>query len=470
MTEHSCDVVVVGAGLSGLTAARLLHKHDLDVAVVEASGRVGGRAFTLENRELGMVSDQGASLCVPAQSTLWQLIKDVGVKVWQQPPAETVYVTEDGVSRFTPTSLPTWNPLVRLDHYNVFSTMDRLANQIPPEEPWEAASAQEWDSCTMKDFFDRTVWFKSVRRITDAFVRVLACAEPEEVSMLWFLWLMGQTGGGRWATLVNPAAASAGEYRVSGGMQHLCKVLVEQLGDKVTLNCPITKVKNVEDGVLVTGNGATWKAKAVILAVPPPCYNKISLSPALPEAFHHITMGHVYKCTLYYKTNFWGNGRVQLFTDYPGCPFVYGFDDTIPGNKFPAFTAFITGKKATEAKEMTKEQRKDAFCQCLARAFTSESEVMQPLEYVEKNWNEEEYIGGGFGAYFPPGVLTSDRIFGRCRYDPTGRVFLAGVESATCGYGGLEGAVWAGKRAAEQVIAVVSRQVADGSHPEEMQN
>ncbi|CAH1265402.1 MAOA [Branchiostoma lanceolatum] len=339
MTEHSCDVVVVGAGLSGLTAARLLHKHDLDVAVVEASGRVGGRAFTLENRELGMVSDQGASLCVPAQSTLWQLIKDVGVKVWQQPPAETVYVTEDGVSRFTPTSLPTWNPLVRLDHYNVFSTMDRLANQIPPEEPWEAASAQEWDSCTMKDFFDRTVWFKSVRRITDAFVRVLACAEPEEVSMLWFLWLMGQTGGGRWATLVNPAAASAGEYRVSGGMQHLCKVLVEQLGDKVTLNCPITKVKNVEDGVLVTGNGATWKAKAVILAVPPPCYNKISLSPALPEAFHHITMGHVYKCTLYYKTNFWGNGRVQLFTDYPGCPFVYGFDDTIPGNKFPAFTA-----------------------------------------------------------------------------------------------------------------------------------
>ncbi|XP_066284277.1 amine oxidase [flavin-containing] A-like isoform X1 [Branchiostoma lanceolatum] len=467
MRKHTCDVVVVGAGLSGLTAARLLHKHDLDVAVLEASGRVGGRAFTLENPEMGMVSDQGATRCGPAMSTLWQLIKDVGVKVWQQPPTQMVYVREDSVSRFTPTSLPTWNPLVRLDHYNVFSTMDWLANQIPPEEPWEAASAQEWDSCTMKDFFDRTVWFRSVQRITDAFVSLLACAEPEEVSMLWFLWLMGQYGGGRWATLVNPKPP---QHRVSGGMQHLCKVLVEQLGDKVTLNCPITKVENVEDGVLVKGNGSTWEAKAVILAVPPPCYSKISLSPALPKAFHHITMGHVYRCTLYYKTNFWGNGdsSVQLFADYPGCLVVNAFDDTVPGNKYPAFTATITGKKAIKAREMTKEQRKDAFCQCLAKAFSSE-EAMQPLDYLEKNWNEEEYIGGGFSAYFPPGVLTCNKTIGWCRYNPTGRVFLAGAESATRGYGGLEGAVWAGKRAAEQVIAVVS-QGADDGNPEKIEN
>ncbi|XP_078596698.1 amine oxidase [flavin-containing] A-like [Branchiostoma floridae x Branchiostoma japonicum] len=464
MRKHTCDVVVVGAGLSGLTAARLLHKHDLDVAVVEASGRVGGRAYTVENAEMGMISDQGATRCGPAMSTLWQLIKDVGVKVWQQKPTQMVYVTEDSVSRFTPTSLPTWNPLVRLDHYNVFSTMDRLANQIPPEEPWEAPSAQEWDSCTMKDFFDRTVWFKSVRRITDAFVSMLACAEPEEVSMLWFLWLVGQTGGGRFATLVN---SNPPQYRVSGGMQQLCKVLVEQLGDRVTLNCPVTKVENVEDGVLVTGNGATWEAKAVVLAVPPPCYSKISLSPALPEAFHHFTMGHAYKCTLYYKTNFWGNGDtfMRLYSDYLGCLAVNAFDDTIPGNKYPAVTALITGRKAIEASQTSKEQRKDSICKCLAKAFSSE-EAMQPLDYVEMNWNEEEYIGGGFSAYYPPGVLTCYKTLGRCTYNSTSRVFLAGAESATQGYGFLDGAVWAGKRAAEQVIAVVS-QAADDSHPEE---
>ncbi|XP_019633848.1 PREDICTED: amine oxidase [flavin-containing] A-like isoform X1 [Branchiostoma belcheri] len=453
MRRYTCDVVVVGAGLSGLTAARLLHKHDLDVAVVEASGRVGGRACTLENPDLGMVSDQGAVRCGPPMSTLWQLIKDVGVKVWQQSPSQMVYITEDGVSRFNPTSLPTWNPLVRLDHHNVFSTMDRLANQIPPEEPWEALSAQEWDSCTMKDFFDRTVWFKSVRRITDAFVRAIACAEPEEVSMLWFLWLLGQTGGGRWATLVNP---NPPQFRVSGGMQHLCKVLAEQLGDKVTLNCPITKVENVEDGALVTSKEATWEAKAVILAVPPPCYSKISLSPALPEAFHHITMGRVYRCTLYYKTNFWGNGDrfVQLFADYPGCLVVNAYDDTVPGNKYPAFTATVSGRNAIEARKMTKEQRKNAICKCLAKAFSSE-EAMQPLHYEEKNWNEEEYIGGGFCGHFPPGVLTSNKTFGRC--NPTaGRVFLAGAESATRGYGFLEGAVWAGKRSAEQVRSTTS--------------
>ncbi|CAH1265392.1 MAOA [Branchiostoma lanceolatum] len=128
----------------------------------------------------------------------------------------------------------------------------------------------------------------------------------------------------------------------------------------------------------------------------------------------------------------------------------------------------ITGKKAIKAREMTKEQRKDAFCQCLAKAFSSE-EAMQPLDYLEKNWNEEEYIGGGFSAYFPPGVLTCNKTIGWRRCNPTGRVFLAGAESATQGYGSLEGAVWAGKRAAEQVVAVIS-QGADDGHPEKIEN
>jgi len=81
-------------------------------------------------------------------------------------------------------------------------------------------------------------------------------------------------------------------------------------------------------------------------------------------------------------------------------------------------------------------------------------EMRHPVNYVEKNWAEEEYSGGCYVSHFPPGVLTS---LGDELRKPNGRVFYAGTESATYWSGYMEGAIEAGERAAREVLHAMGR-------------
>jgi len=76
-------------------------------------------------------------------------------------------------------------------------------------------------------------------------------------------------------------------------------------------------------------------------------------------------------------------------------------------------------------------------------------EMRHPVNYIEKNWAEDQYSGGCYETHFPPGILTTlgDEI-----RTPTGRVFYAGTESATYWPGYMEGAIQAGERAAREVL------------------
>jgi len=81
-------------------------------------------------------------------------------------------------------------------------------------------------------------------------------------------------------------------------------------------------------------------------------------------------------------------------------------------------------------------------------------EMRHPVNYVEKNWADEEYSGGCYVSHFPPGILTS---LGDAIRQPTGRVFYAGTETATYWSGYMEGAIQAGERAAREVLHAMGR-------------
>lgn len=79
---------------------------------------------------------------------------------------------------------------------------------------------------------------------------------------------------------------------------------------------------------------------------------------------------------------------------------------------------------------------------------------LQPVHYEEKNWCEEQYSGGCYTAYFPPGIMTQ---YGRVIRQPVGKIYFAGTETATQWSGYMEGAVEAGERAAREVLNALGK-------------
>ncbi|KAK7882336.1 hypothetical protein WMY93_028510 [Mugilogobius chulae] len=157
-------------------------------------------------------------------------------------------------------------------------------------------------------------------------------------------------------------------------------------------------------------------------------------------------MGSVIKCVVYYKENFWRKKVLRKF----GCLTV---DDTKPDGTVPAIMGFILASKCRELSGLTKEERLKRICEIFSKVLGTD-EALHPVHYEEKNWCEEEYSGGCYATYFPPGILTQ---YGRVLREPFGRLYFAGTETATEWSGYMEGAVEAGERAAREIMCAMGK-------------
>eukprot|EP00058_Branchiostoma_floridae_P007977 XP_002593465.1 hypothetical protein BRAFLDRAFT_70755 [Branchiostoma floridae] len=437
------NVIVVGAGLSGLSAAKKLHEEGLDVVILEARDRVGGRTLTLRNERVGYV-DVGGAYVGPTQDRVFRLARQLGLQTYR------------GESRPYETVLPPMrNPLVHLDCNNFFRKVDEYGDMIPQEAPWDCPHAEEWDRMTMKDFFDQVIWTEETRTWAEMFVRLNVCAEPHEVSMLWYLWYVKQCGGSMRITAVSNGGQ---ERKFVGGSQQLSEKIAEILGDRIDFCSPVLRIEQRRDKVvLYTRDERKHEAEFVILAIPPPLLQKIVFSPDLPasklQLVKRMPMGSVVKTFMYYESAFWRENDYCGFADIddPAYPVANTVDDTKPDGTYPSIMGFILADKSREFSHLTQEERKEMICQSYAKVFKSDK-ALHPVHYVEMNWNKEEWTGGGYTSFVPPGVLTT---CGRELRVPFGRIFFAGTETAVGWSGYMEGAIQAGERAAaEDCIAL----------------
>uniref|UniRef100_A0A8K9WZH5 Amine oxidase n=1 Tax=Oncorhynchus mykiss TaxID=8022 RepID=A0A8K9WZH5_ONCMY len=385
-----------GGGMRGGSAAKLLKEKGLSPVVLEARDRVGGRTFTVQNEQTKYV-DLGGAYVGPTQNRILRLAKECGVKTYKVNEEERLVHYVKGKSYpFKGSFPPMWNPFALMDYNNLWRKMDEMGSEIPREAPWKAPHAEEWDKMTMKQLFDKICWTSSARRFATLFVNVNVTSEPHEVSALWFLWYVKQCGG--------------------------------------TMR------------IFSTTNGG--QAKYVIVATPPGLNLKMHFNPELPplrnQLIHRVPMGSVIKCIVYYRENFWRKKGYcgTMVIEEEEAPIGLTLDDTKPDGTVPAIMGFILARKCRKLCGLTKEER-----------YTSPS-LSQPVHYEEKNWCEEEYSGGCYTAYFPPGILTQ---YGKVLREPVGRLYFAGTETATEWSGYMEGAVQAGERAAREVMYEMGR-------------
>nr|XP_005324039.2 amine oxidase [flavin-containing] A [Ictidomys tridecemlineatus] len=454
---HMFDVVVIGGGISGLAAAKLLSEHEVNVLVLEARDRVGGRTYTVRNEHVNWV-DVGGAYVGPTQNRILRLSKELGLQTYKVNIKERLVQYVKGKTYpFRGAFPPVWNPLAYLDYNNLWRTMDNMGKEIPADAPWQAPHAEEWDKMTMKDLIDKICWTKTAREFASLFVNINVTSEPHEVSALWFLWYVKQCGG---TTRIFSVTNGGQERKFVGGSGQVSERIMELLGDRVKLSHPVTYIDQSGANITIeTLNHECYECRYVISAIPPTLTAKIHFKPELPsernQLIQRLPMGAIIKCMMYYKDAFWKK------KDYCGCmiiedeeaPISITLDDTKPDGSLPAIMGFILARKADRLAKLHKEIRKRKICELYAKVLGSE-EALQPVHYEEKNWCEEQYSGGCYTAYFPPGIMTQ---YGRVIRQPVGRIYFAGTETATHWSGYMEGAVEAGERAAREVLNALGK-------------
>ncbi|XP_041370948.1 amine oxidase [flavin-containing] A-like [Gigantopelta aegis] len=446
----STQVVVVGAGISGLSAARLLQQSGIDVIVLEARNRLGGRSHTIQDPVHGSV-DLGAAYIGPTQNRVLRLVKELGLRLYNvDEKGKSVLSLQSIWSTYTGTVPPLRNPIALVDLNHLLRTIDSMALKVPLDAPWTAEDALKWDFITLQEFVDSIAWTKAAVDIFTILVRSVLTSELHQVSLLFFLWFVHSGNG---LVRLGSVTDGAQEKKLYGGAQQLSERMAMLLGDRVHLSCPVKTIVARDHDVFVgDSRGKEYKCQYVICAVPPIVLKNINFTPPLPERkmklVHSVTMGATFKVNMFYKTAFWKDMGLcgQAISD--SGPSGYCVDDTKPDGSHPSLLAFFVADNGQRMSRFSQDERKEALCEHFAKVFKCEK-FLKPIGYIEKNWMDEEFSGGCCVCSFPPGVLTK---CGRTLREPINRLHFAGTETATEWLGYMDGAIQAGERAAREVL------------------
>jgi monoamine oxidase len=442
------EVVVVGAGLAGLTAARELVAEGVDVAVLEARDRVGGRTVN-EPIGDGKIVELGGQWVGPSQHRILALAKELGLETFPTH-VDGLNLTErrGRVSRYKGT-IPKGNPVVLAEVGLALKKIDRLAAKIDPARPWESELA-ELDRMTFDTWMRRHVRTASGRDLMRLAIEAVWAAEPGDISMLHILFYVRSAGS---LELLLDAEGGAQDSRVVGGTQLISQRMADALDGSIHLDSPVRRILWSGDRVMVLADGLRASANRVVVALPPVLSARIAWEPALPADRDGLTQrmiqGSVIKTMAIYGEPFWRDlGFSGQATSADG-PVSVVFDNSPPDGSPGVLLAFFEGKAAREAGRLSKDMRQNLVVDCLTRLFGEQA--ARPTGYVEKVWSDDEWSRGCYGGYMPPGAWTSH---GHALRASIGPIHWAGAETATEWAGYMEGAVQSGGRAAEEVLAI----------------
>lgn len=451
------DVVVVGAGIAGLTAARRLTQAGFDVRVLEARNRVGGRTFSHEFAP-GSIAELGGTWIGPTQERVIALVKELGLTLFDQYyTGESTYVSRGKRSSFReepPRGATPPDPLILPDVAVTSVWMDRIARTIPVGQPWLAPDAEALDRQTIETWLRRRtldLLGETDKSLSAAF-EALFGAETREMSALFALHYIACAGTagvpGTFERLVN-TRGGAQEQRVAEGTQAISKRMAADLGERVRLSSPVRRIVQDNSGVTVIADGVTLRGRHVIVAVPPTLAGRIVYEPAMPAQRDQLTArlgaGWLIKCEAVYEKPFWRDAGLNgsgVVNDGPARSI---FDVSPPDGRCGVLLGFVGGDGARQYANRPDELRAaviENFTQCFG---DKAGEVRQ---WFVMDWANEEWTRGCPTMIAPPGALTA---YGPALTAPVGRIHWAGTETSDYWTGYMDGAVRSGERVAREI-------------------
>jgi monoamine oxidase len=479
----TCDVIVAGAGYSGLAAARMLKRAGLRVQLLEARDRVGGRVHT---RHLTATEPQpstlkpqpsiptpqpqtpntvyptpqpatpntvyvdlGAQWIGPTQTRMYELLREYEIGSFKTHDTGKTILHWDGKTKTYAGLIPPLPVPALLSLNNAIKKMNRLSAAIDPRQPWQHPRAAEWDSITLQSWMDRHMMSNKAKQLFSLSAQAIFAADPAEISMLFALYY---TRSGRdYETLMN-IRNGAQEERILGGADLPCRKMADELKEEIRLSSPVSLVQQDENGVHVTYAGGQSSAQHIIMALPPVMLSRIRFEPAISpkkqQLWQRMPMGAVWKCYAIYPKPFWRDkGLNGIVASNEG----YGrlvFDNSPADGSKGILMSFVLADEARNFSELNEQQRREQVLASFASYFGREA--LMPEQYLDQSWIEEEWSGGCYTAIMAPHTLST---MGPTLRLPEGRIHFAGTETAEEWNGYMEGAVRAGEREAGYIIS-----------------
>ncbi|WP_030239018.1 flavin monoamine oxidase family protein, partial [Streptomyces sp. NRRL S-350] len=458
--------VVVGAGLAGLTAATGLAARGIDVTVLEARDRVGGRTRGIEAAP-GAWVDAGAAYLGDRHTELLALAAETGLK--------TTPTTMLGASRFalrtgTPNGTGTpdatgapdttgtpdgtgteattgdgrFPPLNAVALGDLFERLAELTAAVRPQAPWLTPDAERLDALTAAEWAEQHLSHPDARLFFPLFLGEMCAADPADVSVLHLAFYLRSGGGLRY---LNAFAGGAQQDRIDGGAHQVCERLAERLGARVRLGEAVRAVHQDDRSVTVRTDGGAYRADVAVMALPPLLADAIAYEPALPtrRAGERTGRGCAVKVHLVYPAPLWRRHGFSGWSVNARGPLLSTVDDS-PEGGIGVLTGFVTGAEAHRYGALTPQrQRAEALAQA-ARLFPM---LPEPIGFHVTDWLNDPYSRGCYAALLGPGDWTR---LGPTLTAPHRRVHWAGTETSTAFFGLMEGAVRSGHRVVAEIV------------------
>lgn len=443
------DVVVIGAGLAGLTAARELTRRGFDVVVLEGRDRVGGRTYAATLA--GVAVDRGASFVGPTQDAVLKLAADLGCDTIPTYNTGANLIRWRGrVHRYQGT-VPKLGLLGLLDIGRIQWQFERLGRDVSVTEPWTSKNAAKLDSISLG------AWLRSVkatagsRDLMAIMSRVTWGAEPDDVSLLHALRYVKTSGG--LDRMLDTAGGAQQDHFVEGSHQMSARI-ADELGDRIRLHAVVSRIEWSTDAVAVNSSAGVVEARRAIVAIPPAHRLDIDIAPAPPIEYQQLSQrwpqGALTKSYAAYPTPFWRAKGLsgQALSDQGPVFITFDASPSTGGSTGPGILLGFTDPRGFDAQ--SEDQRREQVLACFTALFGEEA--ANPIDYLDQRWGAEEFAPGGPTAAVPPGSWTE---FGRLLRTPVGPLHWAGTETADEWTGFMDGAVRSGQRAADEVAAAL---------------
>ena len=434
------SVIVVGAGLAGLTAAVELSRDGATVLVLEARDRIGGRVWTIRDGfDAGQHAEAGGEFIDEDQEEIRRLARNLNldlIPVLKKGFDFAAQQTKAAAPRLT-SGMDLWAVLHR--HLSPLIRAYRLADQR-----WDSAIAHQLGSISAAEWLQSIGAMKELGALALG-LRGFFLMDPADLPLL--------------AIVDQLTAGTPGQsrlYRVKGGNDQLVHGLSAFLGDHIHLDTEAMRIMQSPKKVFITvrhrnGKDARLRADYVVLAVPATVVRSLRFDPPLPspmrQAVTTLPYGPATKTLLQFKRRFWrGRRRTNAYaTDLP-IGTIWDANEEQPGR-----TGILTLMAGGSASKTTQESMAAGGIERLLSALHWLGPAPRALlDFRQITWENDPWAGGGYAAF----TTTYDPALRQWLAQPHGRCFFAGEHTSIRWQGYMNGAVESGLRAAFDVITM----------------
>jgi L-amino acid dehydrogenase len=440
-------------------AARQLRKEGLNVHILEARTRTGGRMIRQTTRT-GAVIDLGGQWGGETHHRFETLVNELGIErfpsyydgqgvlVWdgQRVVADMAKKPADSVLLFEGDQIqqPTEQVAKAKAAMQAFR---EIAQSVDPARPWTAPNAVELDHTTIRSWCEKN----SGSRLSDFELEWLSVVggsggfDPWDASILHLAWTQS----------VAPQDEGPESWLLKGAAGQVAERLTTELKPFISLNAPVHRIDQNNRGVNISyGQGRSIKAKAAIVAIPPPLRQRITFTPDLPAEtrsfLQRSPMGSMIKVFAIYKRAFWRDKNLNGFGVGNLKTLELTADSSLPSGTPGILASFVTASAAVAFQQKSNKEQRRAVVDDLIAYWGPEAG--EPEELIIQNWNQEAWSTGAFTSFVTPGAWTT---YGQGWQQSHGRVHWAGTEASSRWPGYFEGAIEAGIQASNRALTQV---------------